>query len=364
MERIYCALGLMSGTSVDGVDSSVIKSDGRDQIMIENNDYNPYPPDLSDEIHNIREKIQESQHLNKFSDKIKNLGEKLTDFHAVIANKLIKKNTVDIIGFHGQTIFHNSGEKVSTQIGNGKKLSELTKKIVVYNFRQNDLKNGGEGAPLAPIYHKTLVKDLEKKGKIKVPVAILNIGGITNITVINKNYEINSMDIGPGNCLIDKWLRLNSDKKFDENGSFARSGKINDFILNQALDNYYNNIVSQKKSLDANDFDISFAKGLSLENGAATITEFTVDILSKKILDNDIYVCGGGRKNNFLIERLQSKVQNKIILIDDIGVDGDFIESQAFAYLSIRSYLKLPISFPTTTGCRKPSTGGIIVKHY
>ena len=364
MEKIYYALGLMSGTSGDGVDSSIIKSDGKDQILIENNEYNPFPTFLTDEIHNIKEKIQESGDLVEFKDEIKHLEDELTKFHAEIVNKSIKKNKVDIIGFHGQTIFHNSDERISRQIGNGKKLSELTKRLVVFDFRQNDIKNGGEGAPLAPIYHKALVKKLEKNNKIKVPVTILNIGGISNITIINQNYEITSMDIGPGNCLIDKWLRLNSNKKFDENGCIAKSGKIDKFILNQSLDTYYNNIVSKKKSLDVNNFDVSFARGLSLENGAATITEFTADILSKKITNNSVYVCGGGRKNNFLIERLRNKVKNKIISIDETEIDGDFIESQAFAYLAIRSYLNLPISFPNTTGCKNPSTGGLIVKNF
>ncbi len=354
----------MSGTSGDGVDSSVIKSDGKDQILIENNEYNAYPAEISDEIHKIREKIQISSDLKNFTTDINILSKKLTDFHAAIVNKIIKKKHIDIIGFHGQTIFHNSEEKISRQIGNGAKLSELTKKTVIYDFRQNDLKNGGEGAPLAPIYHQAIIKNLDKKSKIKLPLVILNIGGIANITVIDKNYKMKSMDIGPGNCLIDKWIRLNSNKKFDENGNLAQSGKIDKFILNQSLDNYDYNKVSKKKSLDINDFDIFFAKGLSLENGAATITEFTADVLSKKILNFEVYICGGGRKNTFLIERLKSKLKNQIILIDKIGFNGDYIESQAFAYLAIRSFLKLPISFPETTGCNKPCTGGKLIKNF
>jgi anhydro-N-acetylmuramic acid kinase len=134
--------------------------------------------------------------------------------------------------------------------------------------------------------------------------------------------------------------------------------------LEQSLDNYYNNKISKKKSLDINDFDISFARGLSLENGARTITEFTADIISKKIFNNDIYVCGGGRKNHFLINLIKLRIKNNIEKIDDIGIDGDFIESQAFGYLAIRSFLKLPISFPETTGCIEPSVGGVIVDNY
>ncbi len=184
------------------------------------------------------------------------------------------------------------------------------------------------------------------------------------MTSVNTDYEMTSMDIGPGNCLIDKWIRINSEKNFDKDGNIARSGKIDRFILEQSLDNFYNNNVNKKKSLDTNDFDISFARGLSLENGAATITEFTAEILSKNILNNDAYVCGGGRKNQFLIDSIQKKIQNKIKKIDDLGIDGDFVESQAFAYLAIRSYLELPISFPETTGCKKPTSGGVIVSNY
>ena len=172
------------------------------------------------------------------------------------------------------------------------------------------------------------------------------------------------MDIGPGNCLIDKWIMANSNKNFDNNGDVAKSGKVDKFILEQTIDNFYYNITSKKKSLDISDFDISFAKGLSLEDGAATITELTADIISKNLSNKDIYVCGGGRKNKYLIDLIQSKIKNKISQIDNLGIDGSYIESQAFAYLAIRSYLKLPISFPSTTGCKKPCTGGVLVKNF
>ena len=363
MGKIYFALGLMSGTSGDGVDSSIIQTDGMDRFMIKFNNYDPYPSQLSDEIHIIKEKIQSSSDLAKFKNEIEFLEAKLTTFHANVAKKRIKDMQVDIIGFHGQTIFHNSEEKISRQLGLGKKLSKLTNKTIVYNFRQNDLKNGGEGAPLAPIYHNLLVKAFRNNNKLKKKstVIILNLGGIANITIINEKYEMHSMDIGPGNCLIDKWIRLNSGKRFDENGDISRSGKIDKFILDQALDNFYYNKISKKKSLDTNDFDLSFARGLSLENGAATITEFTADILSKKLLDFDVYVCGGGRKNKFLIETIQKKIKGTIRTVDSLGIDGGYIESQAFGYLAVRSFLNLPISFPETTGCKKAVTGGEII---
>ena len=168
--------------------------------------------------------------LLKYSSEIDKLELEITDFHIDIAIKATKEVDYDLIGFHGHTIYHNTEEKISKQIGLGANLSKLTNKDVVYNFRQNDIKNGGEGAPLSPIYHLALIKSLFNENKVKIPISILNIGGIANITEIEKDFKISSRDIGPGNCLIDKWIRLNSGKRFDENGDISRSGKIDKFI--------------------------------------------------------------------------------------------------------------------------------------
>ena len=363
MKKNLTALGFMSGTSGDGVDTSVISSNGKDTLHIKYNRFDPYPTSLSNKIHRVKENISEIQDLLKYSSDIKELEKQITDFHADIANKTSKKVDYDLIGFHGHTIYHNIDEKISKQIGFGESLSKITNKSVVYDFRQNDIKNGGEGAPLSPIYHLTLIKALFNKNKVKIPISILNIGGIANITEIDKNFQITSKDIGPGNCLIDKWVRNNSDKFFDQDGNLANKGKIDKFIFDQYLENYYYSKINSKRSLDTNDFDISFAKGLSLENGTTTISNLTSEILSKKIGNNDIYICGGGRKNKYLINSLKNKINNKIFYIDDLNIDGDYIESQAFAFLAIRSYLGLPISFPSTTNCKKPSNGGTIIKN-
>ena len=356
MNKSYNSLGLMSGTSGDGIDASVIETDGKTQYKVLKNQFFEYPFSITRQIHKLKEEITNPNELLTHSKDIELIAEQITDYHANAANEMIHKHDIDLIGFHGQTIYHNSDQKISKQIGSGEKLSKITKKTVICNFRENDLNNGGEGAPLAPIFHKLLVK----QNKIKIPVSIINIGGISNITSINNNFSMYSRDIGPGNCLIDKWIRLKSKEKYDEKGSIARSGTIDKFILNQSLDNFYNNEISKKKSFDTNDFDLSFARGLNLENGAATLTEFTADICSKKIVSGNIYVSGGGRKNSFLIERLEKKTNSEITLIDEMGIDGDFIESQAFAYLAVRSFLKLPISFPETTGCSEPCSGGKI----
>jgi len=366
MGKIYTALGLMSGTSMDGVDASIIQSDGNKKYQIILDKYFEYNNDFKQKLLNMRSKILSKYDLKAHFNYIKSIESEITVFHANAVNEVLKKSKVevDFLGFHGQTIFHDPKNNISKQLGDGKLLSQLTNKLVIYDFRQNDLKNGGQGAPLAPIYHKLLVEKFVEEKKIKLPVTILNIGGIANITIINENCEMTSMDIGPGNCLIDKWIKDNSEKNFDENGDIAKSGKIDRFILDQKIDNFYYNDLNKKKSLDINDFDIFFEKDLSLEDGAATITKLTADTLSKKLLDGDIYVCGGGRKNKFLLGLIQEKIKNKIIQIDNLDIDGSFIESQAFGYLAIRSYLGLPISFPETTGCNKPCTGGVVVKNY
>ncbi len=353
----YTSLGLMSGTSGDGVDASIIKSDGETQYKVILDKYFKYDKDIYKDIHKIKDRLNNYKDLEKLSKETKKLEKKITLFHAEVVRNSANNN-VDFVGFHGQTIFHNPEKKISVQLGDGKLLSELTKKKVVYNFRQNDLKNGGEGAPLTPIFHKLLVN----QKKINLPVTILNIGGIANVTSIDKDNKIFSCDIGPGSCLIDKWIRINSDKTFDSEGKIARSGSINKTILDQSLDNFYNNDVSKKRSYDTKDFDLSFVRGLSLEDGAATLTEFTAQIFSKKNLYKNIYVCGGGRKNKFLIENIEKVIKNKIKLIDDLKIDGDFVESQAFAYLAIRSCLSLPITFPETTGVKKSCIGGKIIE--
>jgi anhydro-N-acetylmuramic acid kinase len=370
MSKLYYSLGLMSGTSGDGVDASIIQSDGDTKYKVILNKYFGYNQDIYGNIHNLNEKIKNSRDLKKLLNEINALEKKITLFHADIVNQIIKntKLNIELVGFHGQTIFHNDEEKISKQLGDGKLLSNLTKKIVIYNFRQNDLKNGGRGAPLTPIFHKLIAQ----QNKIPLPVCILNLGGIANITAI-KEYDykdIFSCDIGPGNCLIDQWIRKNSNKKYDNNGLIAKSGKIDKEILDKAFEKYRN---KKKLSLHTKDFDLSFVKNLSFEDGAATLTYFTSKILFTQLLKifkkekNKLWkvlVCGGGRKNNTLIQTIKDETSNKLFLqpIDDYNVDGDFVESQAFAYLAIRSFINLPISYPQTTGVLKPSSGGMIVK--
>ena len=373
MQKKYTSLGLMSGTSGDGVDASIINSNGIDQFEVIKDKYFEYDTHIYENIHKIKEKIFSTNDLEKVSKELLDLERKITLFHAKIIKDLRLLNEDVLIGFHGQTIYHNSKEKISKQLGDGKLLSQLIKKKIVFDFRKNDILNGGEGAPLASIFHQLITT----QHKIILPVCILNIGGISNITIVKKpigSEEIFSKDIGPGNCLIDNWIRKNSKYKYDDNGKLAAIGEKNQIIFEQAQELYLNRIDKKKLSFDTNDFDISFARGLSLEDGVTTLTDFTASIigqeLSSSILSidtniNDILVCGGGRKNKTLLKKIKENLSSniKLKLIDDFKINGDFIESQAFAFLAIRSILKLPISFPNTTGCIKPCTGGEVIEN-
>jgi len=379
--KLYTAIGLMSGTSMDGVDVSLIRSDGFNQFTNILDEYFEYNESLQQELIELRNLIANINDLKKYSSRLNKLEREITVFHSKIVSNLSFKyeDEIDFVGFHGQTIFHNPEQKITKQLGDGRLMSQLVKKKVIYDFRQEDLANKGQGAPLTPIFHNLLSRRINEKHQIDFPICFLNIGGISNITKIIKKDEkleenLEAFDSGPGNCMIDEWVRKNSKNNFDENGSIAKSGKINQLLLNQVIDNF--KIDSFDKSLDVKDFDISFSRGLSLEDGCATITNFTAYLIAKgvehangsNIKPIKYLVCGGGRKNTFLIQSIKDYLLHKknisLNSIDDYSLNGDFIESQAFGYLSIRSFLKLPISFPKTTGCKVPTIGGKLVKNF
>ena len=375
MEKFYTSLGLMSGTSMDGIDASIIRSDGENEYESTFDEFFEYDQALYKDLVNLRNKINSASDIIVNSELVSETERKITLYHAEICNKIINKSDyeVDLIGFHGQTIFHDASQKISKQLGDGSLLSSLLKKDVIYNFRANDIVNGGQGAPLAPIFHNLIIN----KNKIELPVLVLNIGGIANITIItsNKNDDLISYDIGPGNCLLDEWVRKHTSYRYDFNGKTASIGKIDEIILNQATENFENINKNKNLSFDIKDFDLSFVRGLSYEDGLSTLTKFTSEIICDSIIKNtkkdktnkiNLLVCGGGRKNLTLIENIRNKLPNNINLdlIDDYNINGDFIESQAFAYLAIRSLLKKEISFVKTTNVKKSCTGGILVKNY
>ena len=396
MGRIYTALGLMSGTSMDGVDASIIQTDGKSKYKSILDRYFKYPESIYNDLTLLRDKIKTLKDLKKHQKKIKIVEKDITIFHAESVDKILKKTrfNVDFIGFHGQTIFHNPELKISKQLGDGKLLSKLTKKKVVYDFRQKDLKNNGQGAPLTPVFHQLLNKKLKNQIKTEA-IFFVNIGGIINITNFSNSFIDEILlagDIGPGMCLIDKLVRDNLDQRYDENGKIAKSGKVNKsklIKLQKKLEDsgagklkewitFDDNILNEGwyfRSLDIKEFDLSIIKELTLKDAVATLTEFTSLIIGKLhtvgCMRTTLILCGGGRKNKFLVQKIKKNSKHldapytsNVKLIDDYGIDGDFIESQAFGYLAVRSFLNLPITFPNTTGCKEPTTGGVIVKNY
>ena len=368
----------MSGTSMDGVDASIIQTDGKLKYKAILDRYFEYPKNIYKNLTTLREKIKTSKDLKKHQKQIKAVEKEITIFHVKAVNEILtnERINVDFIGFHGQTIFHSAKGKITKQIGDGKLLSKLTKKKVVYNFRQNDLKNGGEGAPLTPIFHRMLAEKfslVQKKISPSTQGTFINIGGITNITRIDSDFNIYAQDCGPGMCLIDKWMRLNSKNKIDKDGKVASKGNIKNEIVRDYIMKTHKLLENYRVSLDVNDYNLSLVKNLSFKDGAATLTELTaINTLEwaerYSVEETILILCGGGRKNKFLIERMKKYsnqyFKGRLKMIDNFGIDGDFIESQAFAYLAIRSYLGLPITFPSTTGCKEPCTGGVVVKNF
>jgi anhydro-N-acetylmuramic acid kinase len=369
MKKLITAIGLMSGTSCDGIDASILKSNGEDSLDLMGDFFFPYDKKTSFKIRKFKEKIYKVLDLETNKNEITDLEKEITSLHFKATNMLLEKlkisrSEIDLIGLHGHTIFHSFNDKKTKQLGDGKILSKLMGLNVVYNFRDNDLKNGGHGAPLVPIFHKLL----QKKLKLKTPVVFVNIGGISNLTYLGKNDDIVSFDTGPGNFLIDKLLQLksNNEIQFDKSGEIAFKGKVDRNILNNYLnDPYYDSL--PPKSLDVNNFNLHSVRSLSVENSVTTLSELTamtiVDSLNFFLTKpQKIILCGGGRKNKYIYERIKKISNISTLSIDEYKINGDFIESQAFAYLAIRSFLKKPISFPETTGVTGPTTGGRIIK--
>ncbi len=356
--KTYRVIGLMSGTSLDGIDVAMIRTDGEGHIEREGFITIPY----SDEL-----RAQLRACLNKpVDDKTHAAEREMTQAHAkAIAELLKQKNIdakdVDLIGFHGQTISHAPDKGHTCQIGDGKLLAEMTGIPVVNDFRTDDVKAGGQGAPFAPIYHQALASGLEK------PVAFLNIGGVSNVTYVGKDGELVAFDTGPGNALIDDWMLKKKGEKFDADGKTAAQGKVDPAVVQKLLSHPF---FTQKppKSLDRNDFVSDIWDKLSTEEGAATLTAFTVQGIAKSIehlpeKPKSWIVSGGGRLNKTLMSEFEKAVKVPVKSIDDIGFNGDAVEAEAFAYMAVRSLKGLPISFPKTTGVPKPMTGGKLHNH-
>ena len=358
MPQIQKVIGLMSGTSLDGVDAALLETDGMDVVRPGPGLTIPYDAETRALL---RASLEEARHVAEggpVPQSIREAERLLTERHADAVKALVAKvGPVSLIGFHGQTILHRPERRWTWQIGDGALLARLTGIDVVNDFRSADVKAGGQGAPLVPLYHAALARN----SPLARPLAVVNIGGVGNVTYIDGDFVL-AFDTGPGNAPIDDWMHRHAATPVDLNGDFARTGRINDAALNTMLANPFFDRVPPK-SLDRMDFGTGAVEGLSPADGAATLTAFTAASIARSRehfpeSPATWIICGGGRHNTTLMEMLQARINAQVLKAEGARWDGDALEAEAFAYLAVRSRLGLPLSLPTTTGVPQPMTGG------
>lgn len=339
---------------MDGIDAALLRTDGRAQVT----------PGASlavsyDEA--FRKKIKTAVQAEEASDV---LVEELTQHHIDAVEKLlshagITAKEVDVIGFHGHTLWHKPEIKKTLQIGDGKLLAEATGIDVVANMRENDMRHGGQGAPLVPLYHQAIAAGQQ------MAAGIVNIGGVCNMTWLNGD-DIMAFDVGPGNVLIDEWMQAHLGEAFDRNGAHAARGKIDEIALSNLLTHPFFTKIPPK-SLDRYDFSDAAVRDLSQEDALATLTAFTAQAIVfacglMAVAPEKLWISGGGRHNQTLMEMLQARADAEVVPIDALGYDGDMIEAQAFAYLAVRALQNLPLTLPETTGVTQPVSGGDVYR--
>ncbi len=366
MNKQITSLGLMSGTSLDGIDAALVTSDGTSMLEFGNSKHFPYH---NEERHILRQSLDLALDIAQaggdWDDKaswpdILNQAEKIITYKHIAAVQEMKKANphIALIGFHGQTVLHNPTQKRTIQIGDAQKLARATGISVIGDMRQADIKAGGQGAPLVPLFHQALCENED------TPMAVINIGGVANLTFIDADSVI-AFDTGPGNALIDDWAQRYFSLPYDKAGAIARRGTIDDNIVSAFMAHPYFE-TPPPKSLDRLDFANALnMQHLSAEDGLATLTACTAASIAAAfrhlpILPDKVILCGGGRHNDYLQELLRARLSCEAINCDRLGWHGDMLEAQAFSWLAIRCLYKLPISLPSTTGVSQPMTGGII----
>lgn len=349
------ALGLMSGTSLDGIDAAILVTDGLGKIVPGQVMTVPYDAGLRDRIRSILGGQGE----------VADVELELTDAHIAVVRDLLaaaklEPEEVGVIGFHGHTILHDPENSRTWQIGDGAKLARASGIGVVCDMRSNDVAHGGQGAPLAPLYHAALCHGIEQR-----PVAVLNIGGVANVTWIGeREADIIAFDTGPGGALLDDWVAAMTGEAFDRDGALAQGGQVRSDVLEQLLDNPWFDL-PPPKSLDRDDFGTGPVRDLNAADGAATLTEFTCEAIARSVdhLPSPParwLVTGGGRHNPVMMAGLARCLGAPVDPVDVVGWDGNALEAQAFAYLAVRALKELPLTLPTTTGVSKPLCGGVI----
>lgn len=375
MHDAVTVLGLMSGTSMDGIDVALISTDGERLTDRGRGLSYPYPTDARGRI---REAARAAWRIWGPSAKghapdpedmalLEAVEREVTELHANAIDDFLEafgvsRGEINLIGFHGQTVFHDASRRITRQLGNGPLLAKLARIDVVHDFRSADIAAGGQGAPLVPVYHRAVSDEIG----FEKPLAVVNIGGIANVTWIGPDGTIIAFDIGPGNCMLDEWMQQEAGLPFDRNGKAALAGKVDKEVLKRLASHaYYRR--KPPKSLDRYDLPGLKERELGLEDGAATLVALT----AREILASAEYLpvrprrwvlAGGGAKNPAIVQAIAEAVREPVTSADEMGWSAEHFEAEAFGFLAVRALRKLPLTFPSTTGVQRPITGGRLAR--
>ena len=374
--KLIRALGLMSGTSMDGIDVALIETDGESRVIRGPSAAYLYPPSFRT---HLCQALEEARGLTDRAERpgiLATVEQELTERHAEAVRRFLGEQAltpakIEIVGFHGQTILHrppsadgaaaDPRKPMTVQLGDGPQLAKRLGIDVCYDLRAADVAAGGQGAPLVPAYQRALAARLPQR-----PVAFLNIGGIANVTWIGEDGKLIAFDTGPGNGLMDDWAMRHMGVPCDIDGATARRGTADEEVLRAyLLHPYFQRAVP--KSLDRRDFTLELVASLSHADGAATLATLTATTIARSIAWFPVaptlwVVAGGGRRNKYLMELLAGYLDAPVAPVEAVQLDGDALEAEAWAYLAVRSLMNLPITFPGTTGVRRPMTGGVVAK--
>ena len=370
---VWTAIGLMSGTSLDGIDVALLRTDGETVVERGPSLGRSYDTDFRRRLQGALETAKAIDERTERPGDLVEIERELTLRHAdsvraLLAENDLKPADIDVIGFHGQTVLHRPNAALTVQLGDGGLLANETGIDVVYDMRANDMAHGGQGAPLIPVYHAALAAGLS--GASGKAVVFVNIGGISNLTFIGKGGQtIVAYDSGPGNTLIDQWVEAHAGIPYDQGGMIASEGRVDPDLAARYLGHaFFTDPV--RRSLDRNDFRPPEGTAASLEDGARTLAHVTAAAIlrSARHLPEKptLYVvCGGGRLNRVIMGDLAALAEAdgaEVVAAEAVDLNGDSMEAEAWAYLAVRSLRGLPLTFPGTTGVKVPVTGGLLRK--
>ncbi len=365
MSKPLTAIGLMSGTSLDGIDVAILETDGESIHSRGPSMTIPFDEGQRNLLRRALADAKGIEHAPQRPGVLYQAERESTAWHEDAVRQFTTKHGidlshVDVVGYHGQTVIHRPDKCFTVQIGLGDVLARSLGVPVVYDLRANDMAHGGQGAPLVPVYHRALFANYAEK-----PIAMVNIGGVANVTWVGKDGSLLAFDTGPGNALIDDWMKLHTGTNRDEGGSMALVGTADEEIASQLLSHDFFNM-PPPKSLDRNSFAGARLDRLTTADGAATLVALTArgiakaqDVMPEK--PQQWIICGGGRHNRAIMRDLE-KLLGNVQKAEALEFDGDAVEAEAWAFLAVRSLRGLPITYPGTTGVRIPVTGGVLVK--